>query len=136
MNLVITQQGRCHRARGELLPPAPFVARLDRTRGGEEGDYCWCLVHFARALAHTEAGNNASARRELAAGFALVRTLDWIGFLRPHVEVVSRLCALALEHRIETGLVRRIIVERALRTTPPRPDGVAVIPRASAAQRD
>jgi hypothetical protein len=119
VNAVMLQPGRGHRARGELLPPAPFVERSERTRG-EEGDYCWCLVHFARALAYTEAGNNESTRRELAAGFGLVRTLDWIGFLRPHVDVVSRLCALALEHRIETGLVCRIIVERALQ--PPRRD--------------
>jgi len=117
----------CHRPHSSSAWIAPAAARRATIAGA------WCT---SRALAHTEAGNNAAARRELAAGFALVRTLDWIGFLRPHVEVVSRLCALALEHRIETGLVRRIIVERALRTTPPRPDGVAVIPRASAAQRD
>ena len=115
---MIMQQGRSGRgrwARGELLPPPlHFVYRAEHADGGEGGEYCWCLVHFARALAHTEAGHHAPARRELAAGFALVRSLDWIGFLRPHVDVAARLCALALEHDIETELVQRVILARKL----------------------
>ena len=120
---MIMQQGRRGRgrwARGELLPPASLFERTVHASASEGGEYCWCLVHFARALAQTEAGEHASARRELAAGFALVRSLDWIGFLRPHADVVARLCALALDYGVETELVRRVILVRDI--APPRPN--------------
>jgi len=120
---MIMQQGRGGRgrwARGELLPPASLFERPVHASASEGGEYCWCLVHFARALARTEAGEHATARRELAAGFALVRSLDWIGFLRPHVDVVARLCALALDYGVETELVRRVILARNI--APPRPN--------------
>jgi DNA-binding SARP family transcriptional activator len=108
----VMQEGQVHVARGSFFDAVPFFERAGRAASGVQADYCWCLAHFARALGQVEAGANEAARRELAEGFDLVHKLAWTDFFRANAKVAARLCALALEHGIQTELVRSIITER------------------------
>src|SRR5258706_1298089 len=114
------QEGLVHIARGSYFEAAPFFERAGRASTGVQADYCWCLAHFGRALGHVETGSEEAARRELAAGFALVRKLEWIDFLRANGEAAARLCALALEYGVESEFVRTIITQRQFEAQ--RPD--------------
>ena len=92
----------------------PFFERAGRAASGSQADFCWCLAHFARALADFDAGTVDGARLQLAQGFAIARRLQWLGFLRACPQVAARLCALALEHGIEEAFVRQVIGARGL----------------------
>ena len=65
-------------------------------------------------------GDEALAHSQLAKGLALARRLHWLHFFRAAPRVAAKVCALGLEHRIETGFVREVIAARSLDAV--RPD--------------
>ena len=95
--------------------------RSSSARAGRRPDrrraFCWCLAHLARALHHaaeTDAASAEATPTELGAGLALARELGWANFFRAAPAVTSAVCALALEHGIETAFVRDVIAQRGL----------------------
>jgi DNA-binding SARP family transcriptional activator len=116
----ILQQGIVHMARGSCFDAVPFFEAAGRSATGVQAEYCGCLAHLARALGQVDAGADEGVRDALAAGFALVRRLEWTWFLRASPKLAARLCSLALEHGIETEFVRALIVERQFEAD--RPD--------------
>lgn len=119
--VTVMQEGQIHMATGAALSAVPFFERAGRAARGSQADFCWCLAHLARALAAFDAGgDDNAARAELATGLALARALHWQNFFRASPHVAARVCALALEHEIETAFVRELIVARGLDAV--RPD--------------
>ena len=115
MGVTVMQEGQVQMAAGAFALATPFFERAGRAATGAQADFCWCLAHFARALAHFESGNDdAAACTELRQGLALARRMQWLGFFRPSPRVAAQLCAHALEHDIEPAFVRQVIAERRL----------------------
>lgn len=59
-------------------------------------------------------GDAGLGRTELSDGLALARRLHWLHFFRAAPRVAAKVCALGLEHRIETEFVRELIAARRL----------------------
>ena len=115
MGVTVMQEGQVQMAAGAFALATPFFERAGRAATGAQADFCWCLAHFARALAHFESGNDdAAACVELRKGLALACRMQWLGFFRPSPRVAAQLCAHALEHDIEPAFVRQVIAERRL----------------------
>ena len=115
MGVTVMQEGQVQMAAGAFALATPFFERAGRAATGAQADFCWCLAHFARALAHFESGNDdAAACVELRQGLALACRMQWLGFFRPSPRVAAQLCAHALEHDIEPAFVRQVIAERRL----------------------
>lgn len=120
MGVTVMQEGQVQMTIGAPAQAVPFFERAGRASVGSQADFCWCLAHFARALAHFETGADAAARAELAQGLALAQRLHWLNFFRASPRVAAQVCALGLEHRIETAFVREVIAARSLDAV--RPD--------------
>lgn len=121
MGVTVMQEGQVQMASGAPAQAAPFFERAGRAAVGSQADFCWCLAHFARALAHFETGaDDDDARSELAQGLALAQRLHWLNFFRASPRVAAQVCALGLEHRIETAFVHEMIAARNLDAV--RPD--------------
>ena len=121
MGVTVMQEGQVQMAAGAFAQATPFFERAGRAATGLQADFCWCLVHFARALAHFETGiDDALACAELRQGLALARRMQWLNFFRPSPRVAAQVCALGLEHHIEPAFVRQVIAERSLDAV--RPD--------------
>jgi len=116
---LVMQEGQVLIALGRPLEAVPFFEEAGRADSGVQADYCWCLAHLARALG--AGADEPALRRELGAGLALARRLDWIAFLRPNPQAVAQLCERALERDIEAGFVRRVVAERGLQPQQPAP---------------
>ena len=114
MGVTIMQEGQVQMASGACLSAVPFFERAGRAASGSQADFCWCLAHFARALGQFDAGLAAPAIDELTQGLALAQRLHWTGFFRASPAVAARVCALGLEHQIETNFVREVITTRGL----------------------
>lgn len=115
MGVTVMQEGQVQMAAGAFAQATPFFERAGRAATGAQADFCWCLAHFASALAHFDTGNDdALACAELRQGLALARRMEWLGFFRPSPRVAAQLCARALEHDIEPAFVRQVIAERHL----------------------
>ena len=113
--VTVMQEGQVQMAAGAFALATPFFERAGRAATGAQADFCWCLAHFSRALAHFETGiDDASACAELGQGLALACRMQWLGFFRPSPRVAAQLCARALEHDIEPAFVRQVIAERRL----------------------
>ncbi len=121
MGVTVMQEGQVQMASGAFAHAVPFFERAGRTATGSQAGFCWCLAHFARALAHAETGSeDAAARAELSQGLALAREMAWLNFFRSAPLVAAQVCALGLEHGIETAFVREVIATRGLDAV--RPD--------------
>ena len=121
MGVTVMQEGQVQMAAGAFAQATPFFERAGRAATGLQADFCWCLAHFARALAHFETGtDDALACAELRQGLALARRMQWLNFFRPSPRVAAQVCALGLEHHIEATFVRQVIAERSLDAV--RPD--------------
>ncbi len=121
MGVTVMQEGQVQMAAGAFALATPFFERAGRAATGTQADFCWCLAHFARALAHFDTGNDdALACAELRQGLALASRMQWLGFFRPSPRVAAQICARALEHNIEPAFVRQVIAERRLDAV--RPD--------------
>jgi DNA-binding SARP family transcriptional activator len=120
--VAVMQPGQVHVAAGHYAQAVPFFERAGAAAAGEQADFCWCLAHFARALDGFAPGGNAddAARAELEQGLALARRLSWLHFFRASPRVAAQLCALGLEHGIETAFVGEVIAARGLDAV--RPD--------------
>lgn len=114
MGVTIMQEGQVQMASGAYFSAVPFFERAGRAASGSQADFCWCLAHFARALGQFDAGQAAPAIEELTRGLALAQRLHWTGFFRASPAVAAQVCALGLEHRIETAFVREVIATRGL----------------------
>ncbi|MDQ6683744.1 MAG: hypothetical protein M3Z16_01340, partial [Pseudomonadota bacterium] len=114
MGVIVMQEGQVHVARGAPFEAVKFFERAGRAATGAQADCCWCLARFASALGYADAGSEAEANTELAAGLAIARKLSWGGFFRAMPKVAARLCAMALEAAIETDFVRTIVADRRL----------------------
>ena len=121
MGVTVMQEGQVQMASGAPAQAVPFFERAGRASVGSQADFCWCLAHFARALAHFETNADDDAgRSELAHGLALARRLHWLNFFRASPRVAAQVCALGLEHRIEIAFVHEVIAARSLDAV--RPD--------------
>ena len=120
MGVTIMQEGQVQMASGAYLSAVPFFERAGRAASGSQADFCWCLAHFARALGELDSADITLALTELKLGLALAQRLQWLNFLRASPAVAARVCALALEHQIETSFVREVIAARGLDAV--RPD--------------
>ena len=121
MGVTVMQEGQVQMVSGEYGKAVPFFERAGRAAVGTQADFCWCLAHFARALGHFETGSGDElARAELNQGLTLARGLHWVNFFRASPRVAAQVCALGLEHRIETAFVREVIAQRSLDAV--RPD--------------
>ena len=118
MGVTIMQEGQVQMASGACLAAVPFFERAGRAASGSQADFCWCLAHFARALGLIDAADGAAdtplALAELKQGLALAQRLHWVNFFRACPAVAARICALGLEHEIETTFVREVIYARSL----------------------
>ena len=120
MGVTVMQEGQVQMTRGAPAQAVPFFERAGRASVGSQADFCWCLAHFARALAHFETGADAAARSELAQGLALAQRLHRLNFFRASPRVAAQVCAFGLEHHIETSFVHEVIAARSLDAV--RPD--------------
>ena len=121
MGVTVMQEGQVQMASGAPAQAVPFFERAGRAAVGSQADFCWCLAHFARALAQFEiAADDDAARSELAQGLALAQRLHWLNFFRASPRVAAQVCALGLEHRIEIAFVHEVIAARSLDAV--RPD--------------
>ena len=121
MGVTVMQEGQVQMVSGDYAQAAPFFERAGRAAIGTQADFCWCLGHFARALAHFKTGSDDElGRAELNQGLVLARRLHWVNFFRASPRVAAQVCALGLEHRIETAFVREVIAQRSLDAV--RPD--------------
>ena len=121
MGLTVMQEGHVQMASGACLSAVPFFERAGRAASGSQADFCWCLAHFARALGHFDgAADTALALAELKQGLELAQRLHWLNFFRACPAVAAQICALSLEHGIETEFVREVINARSLDAV--RPD--------------
>jgi LuxR family maltose regulon positive regulatory protein len=114
MGVTVMQEGQVQVASGLSAEAVPFFERAGRSSSGAQADFCWCLAHFARALAAFDDGLAEPGREHLKQGFAIARRLQWMNFLRACPKEAASLCALALEHDIETAFVRETIAARGL----------------------
>ncbi|MCE9657393.1 MAG: hypothetical protein K8R60_02460 [Burkholderiales bacterium] len=114
MGVTVMQEGQVQLAIGAPAEAVPFFVRAGAASSGAQADYCWCLAHFARALAAFDAGRIDAGRETLGLGFGLARQLQWQSFLRALPKVAASLCALALEHGVEEAFVREVIAARGL----------------------
>ena len=114
MGVTVMQEGQVQLASGAPADAVPFFERAGRAATGSQADFCWCLAHFARALAEVDGGAEERARQQLGQGFAIARRLQWLNFLRACPGVAATLCALALERGIEQAFVRQVISARGL----------------------
>ena len=113
--VTVMQEGQVQMAAGAFALATPFFERAGRAATGAQADFCWCLAHFARALARFDTGSDdASACVELRLGLAMACRMQWHGFFRPSPRVAAQICARALEHDIEPAFVRQVIAERRL----------------------
>jgi LuxR family transcriptional regulator, maltose regulon positive regulatory protein len=124
MGLTVMQEGHVQMANGACLKAVPFFERAGRAASGLQADFCWCLAHFARALGLLDAADGAAdtalALAELKQGLELAQRLHWLNFFRAGPTVAARICALGLEHGIETAFVHEVIHARSLDAV--RPD--------------
>jgi LuxR family transcriptional regulator, maltose regulon positive regulatory protein len=121
MGLTVMQEGQVQMAGGGHAAAVPFFERAGRAATGAQAGFCWCLAHFARALARFESGaEDDLGRADLSQGLALAQQLHWLNFFRASPRVAAQVCALGLEHRIETAFVREVIATRGLDAV--RPD--------------
>ena len=115
MGVTVMQEGQVQMATGAFALATPFFERAGRAATGAQADFCWCLAHFARALAHFDTdSDDALACAELRLGLAMACRMQWHGFFRPSPRVAAQICARALEHDIEPAFVRQVIAERRL----------------------
>lgn len=119
MGVTIMQEGQVLMAGGSFAEAVPFFERAGRATSGAQAGFCQCLAHCAMALAHGAAQRDDAARDELAPGLAIARRLRWHGFFRPSPQVAARVCALALEHQIESDFVHEVIAARGLEAVRP-----------------
>lgn len=121
MGVTVMQEGQVQMASGAYALAVPFFERAGRAAAGPQADFCWCLAHFARALAGFEsAGGHDLARAELVQGLQLAQRMHWLHFFRACPRVAAQICALGLEHQIEPAFVREVITARSLDAV--RPD--------------
>ena len=120
MGVTVMQEGQVLLVDGRSADAVPFFERAGYAAQGAQADFCWCLAHFARALAEFESGRVEAAREQLELGFALARRLQWLNFLRACPRVAASVCALALEHAVEVVFVHEVIAARGLEAV--RPD--------------
>ena len=121
MGVAIMQEGQVQMADGAYLNAVPFFERAGHAASGSQADFCWCLAHFARALGHFNGTSDPGlALAELQRGLALAQRLHWLNFFRPCPRAAAEVCALGLEHQIETAFVREVIAARGLDAV--RPD--------------
>ena len=120
MGVTIMQEGQVQMANGACLSAVPFFERAGRAASGSQADFCWCLAHFARALGRIDTPDTAAALAELKLGLSLAQRLHWLNFFRACPAVAARICALGLEHGIETAFVHEVITARRLDAV--RPD--------------
>ena len=119
MGVTVMQEGQVLLAGGRNAEAIPFFERAGRAAQGAQADFCWCLAHFARALAEIDCDQVAAAREQLELGFALARRLQWLHFLRACPRVAASVCALALEHVVEVAFVQEVITARGLEAVRP-----------------
>ena len=120
MGLVVMQEGQVQMASAAFAQATPIFERAGRAAIGSQADFCWCLAHFARALAHFDAGRDDDARSELKQGLTLARHRHWLNFFRACPQVAAQICGLGLEHQIEAAFLREVIAARGLDAV--RPD--------------
>ncbi len=120
MGVTVMQEGQVQMALGACANAVPFFERVGRAASGSQADFCWCLALLARSLGHFDAADDEPARSELDQGLALARRMHWLNFFRALPRVAARVCALGLEHGIETDFVREVIAARSLDAV--RPD--------------
>ena len=117
MGVTVMQEGQVQMAQGAYLQALPFFERAGRAASGSQARLCACLAHLARALHHAaadDAQSQGTATAQLASGLQIARELAWLNFFRATPAVAAAVCALALEHGIETAFVHEVIAARGL----------------------
>jgi len=120
MGVTVMQEGQVQMASGDWVAAVPFFERAGHAASGAQARYCWCLAHLARALQAFNTAAVEAGRGELAQGLMMARELAWLNFFRAVPEVAATVCALAIEHGIETDFVREVVAARSLHAV--RPD--------------
>lgn len=121
MGVTVMQEGQVQMASGAHALAVPFFERAGRAAIGSQADFCWVLAHFARSLMHFESIDDQElGRAELTQGLKLAQRIRWLHFFRACPRVAAHVCALGLEHHIETAFVREVITARGLDAV--RPD--------------
>ncbi len=114
MGVTVMQEGQVQMVAGAYADAVPFFERAGRAASGRQARFCWCLAHLAHALGHFDAGDVDAGRAALRDGLVMARELAWLNFFRAGPKVAATVCALALEHDIETPFAREVIAERGL----------------------